>query len=185
MNTDVTIVTKEELQNYTIKGLLGLAKNFNIKGRHDMRKDELIVHICEAYKATQNAEPDIYREAASVGNENAVKCATTKESENDDKVEIVFCNHRSGKTRKDYVNNVQKGQIIAFAMTDKKAFSAKVTEIFQNAQKELNYVLCETKNGNKFKVPASRILWVKTADRWPNEILDMLKSNTKIDNLNN
>lgn len=69
-----------------------------------------------------------------------------------------------------YLDNLEKGQIIAFAFLD-KTLSGKVTDVEELA------VNVEAKNGQKFIVAYKDILWVKTGNRWPKGVYIALKRN--------
>lgn len=76
---------------------------------------------------------------------------------------------QSRKTKKDYAPTI--GQIIAFEANHHKVFSGKVVEIHDH-----DYVI-EHKNGVKFKIEKSKVLWTKMTDksRWPVQIYKLLK----------
>lgn len=73
------------------------------------------------------------------------------------------------KTKKDYVDNIKIGMLVAFKINNVKMLSGMVNEIH-----EYEYVV-KTKNGINFKVNKRDIVWVKTGDRWPRGIFLALR----------
>lgn len=186
-----TVFTYEELRTFTVKGLLEIAKNYDIKGRHDMKKDELISHIEMAQKETETEKKSTENCAVSVKqkikqqlkkSEKPQQVQHNEQEEQTDEVEIIGGNE-TGKTRSDYINAIEAGQIIVFDFTAEKAMSAKVTEVLRGADGQIKTVLCESKKGTKFKVPASKIIWVKTGKKFPRGVYEKLIKYTPIKNV--
>lgn len=168
-----TVLSVEELNNLTVKELLELAKKYDIKGRHDMKKCELISHIEKVQnqtapeaKCAEHSEQPAKQNLEQQAEQTKTDCLA-------DEVEIIG-QRKTEKTRSDYVNKLAVGQIIAFDLTEGKAMSAKVTDIVRSADENIKFVLCESKKGTKYKVPASKIIWVKTGKRFPGYVYDKL-----------
>ena len=68
-----------------------------------------------------------------------------------------------------YIQNAKTGTIIAFKVTETKAFSGMVIQLYEDAFD------VETKNGRRFNVPHDSVIWVKTNGRWPKAVYDALK----------
>lgn len=165
---------RNELETMTVNELLELAKEYNIKGRHKMKKSDLIENILTFGKSE---------------NENKCECnppcehCTCKENENnaeDEKVEILYTekfnkNDGERKTKADYINNVKIGDIIIFNFEKDKATSAKATEIYRDTDGNVKTVICQSRKGTFFKVPVSKIAWVKTSRFLPHQIYEQLK----------
>lgn len=166
---------KNELETMTVNELLEIAKEYEIKGRHKMKKSELIENILAFDKSE---------------NENKCECnppcehCTCKENENnaeDEKVEFLYTENRNNrfseyKTKEDYINSIKIGDIIIFNFAEGKATSAKVTEIFRYAgNNNVGRVTCQSRKGTYFRVPVSKIIWVKKSRFLPQEIYEQLK----------
>lgn len=70
-----------------------------------------------------------------------------------------------------YIENVKVDTIVAFKINENKAISGKIYEI-DKTKKMFTIV---TKNGIKFVVKQENIIWVKTGQRWPRGVFNMLK----------
>lgn len=155
----------------TVKELREMAAELGIVGRHNMVKAELISAIEEEQKEKEEAE----RFAKVVANQKEIK--TLKKDNFEEclatqvEAEKVWDEDEQTSKKSDYINRIEVGSMIAFAISQTKALSGMVIECQSG-----KYVV-ETKNGNKFNIRRSKILWVKTGERWPKGIFDMLKGN--------
>ena len=93
-------MSKENLMSKNCKELRELAKEFNVVGRWDMKKDELVDAILSSQVDTE------------VGEEN-------------NKV-VDDSNKKSDKSS--YINNVDVGTIVAFKLSNGKVKSAKISK---------------------------------------------------------
>lgn len=118
------------LEELRMRELLVMAKELQIRGRHELLKAELIAAIRDA----QAAKP------------------VPRFSE-----------------KPNYIENAKIDDIVAFKVNDAKALSGKIEEIHKE------FFRVETKNGIKFKVFKSDIIWVKTGARWPRGVYLALK----------
>lgn len=123
-----------ELNSMKVAQLLVIAKDLNIKGRHDMRKDALVKAIANSLEQLP-----------------AVSQIPEKES------------------KASYIENAKIGTIVAFRINDRKTLSGKIEEIHREG------FVVETKNGARFNVRRSNIVWVKTGARWPRGVYLALK----------
>lgn len=95
------------------------------------------------------------------------------EREKEIEKELVAClennnsEEESKQTKNDYIKRIKVGSIIAFKVGN-KAISGKIKQIGSN-------FLVETKNGKTFVIQKEDILWVKTGNRWPRFVFEMLK----------
>lgn len=70
-----------------------------------------------------------------------------------------------------YLENIEKGSLVAFRLYEKDAknFSGKIIKVGQT------HVEIETKNGKKFYIEKKNITWVNTNGRWPRHIIVALR----------
>lgn len=129
---------KNELSKFNKNELLILAKAYNITGRWDMSKDELIISI---------------------------KAAKEKIKEK-----------RNMSIKDSYIEKVSLGCLVAFKTSNGKVKSAKITK---RSIKE-RMLLLETEYKSVYKVSFDDVLWVKTGNRWPKGIYELLKGRVKL-----
>lgn len=127
------------------KELLAIARAYQIVGRYDMKKQQLIDAIVEIEKAL--AEKALNEAAA-----NTVS-----------------------KSHDDYIKNLKSGDIVAFQFYSpfgrKIVRSAKIVDAYPDEEG----VTVQDKIGNEYFIYKSNILWVKTGKRWPKYIYSMFK----------
>ena len=82
----------------------------------------------------------------------------------------VIKDHKKKKHEK-YVDESAIGLLAAFMITDTKAISGIIREL------RAGTVEIETKSGRKFNVKKEDVVWVKTGERWPKHIYNLLKAN--------
>ena len=148
------------LKDLKVKELRDLAKTFNIVGRWDMNKAELITAIEKAKTQLQEGMSVESIENISV--------------EKDNKNKIISDNTRKecaeDMNKKTYINNMSVGTLVAFK-TNGKVKSAKI--IKKSTKNEL--ALVETKVGKQYRINYDEIVWVKTGKRWPRGVYNLLK----------
>ena len=128
----ISLTNIRKLNQFNKNELLILAKAYNITGRWDMSKDELI---------------------------NSIKAAKEKIKEKRD------------MTIKDgYIEKVNLGCLVAFKTSNGKVKSAKIVKM----------LLLETEYKSVYKVSFDDVLWVKTGNRWPKGIYELLKGRVKL-----
>lgn len=69
------------------------------------------------------------------------------------------------------VSTAEVGTIIAFSDQNGKVRSAKIVEKFSEDEK----FEVVTAYGKEFTITYSDVVWVKTGDRWPRGVYDLLK----------
>jgi hypothetical protein len=136
----------EALNQMKVPHLLSIAKKLEIKGRHEMRKANLV----EAIVNTQNVS------------EVHIKEVSNKEAKEDEP-------QREIKPKSDYVDNIKVDAIIAFKVNESKVISGMVEEIHKTE------FVVKTRNGVRFNVRKKNVLWVKTGKRWPRGVYHALK----------
>lgn len=140
----------DNLSSKTVKELLVIAKEYQIVGRHDMKKQQLIDAIVKVAAEVAEIEKALGKTDASVVN----------------------------KTHDDYIKNLKAGDTIAFQFYS--PFGKKITrsaKVIDPHPGEVGLTV-QDKIGNKYFVYRSKILWVKTGKRWPKYIYSMFKGKT-------
>lgn len=169
------------LQDKTVKELRNIAKDFDIVGRWDMTKEQLISAINNAtifsdksnesieVKTAKNQQVE-KNEIETAGNEVVdVKIGEVKKSETNVKKKENVDPFRISP----YVEKIQEGMIVAFRVDKdpKKIKSAKVLR--KNTAKRRLKI--ENKVGMIFVIDYDDVLWVKTGKRWPRNVYNLLK----------
>lgn len=183
-------MTNEMIRNLnfqTVKQLRNIAKDFNITGRWDMTKVELITAISKAYSEESNAkiEEEVGNNSTNSIVENAEKSIKTfannkkpidlKEVKKEGTYEVKEANVKPITNvdlshKMDYISRIDRGTLIAFQVGT-KVYTAMVT----NKSVSRGLIKAETKLGVEFIIPFKDILWVKTGKRWPKGIYLLLK----------
>lgn len=147
---------KKNLNEMTVKELKVLAKEYNIVGRSDMRKAQLISCIEEAQNKTFKESENTMEE-----NNNVIVAENNKARE------------INSKSKMDYIEKAEIGTIVAFADNNGKIRSAKIV----NRSTANRKFKLETKMGKIYIVPFENVIWVKTSHRWPKGVFNQLKGN--------
>lgn len=152
-----------DLKTKTCKELREIAKGFEIKGRWDMTKDELIKAINESYHLSDdeiNFETDCV-----IKGENSTKNRGSQ---------------KVSKATKDYLLSAEPGTLIAFKRSSSKdiAMSGKLVSI------EGEKVTIESKKGTLFKINQENVIWVKTGERWPRWVFSMFNKPKEVESDN-
>jgi len=148
----------------TVKELLAKAKNLNISGRWDMTKMQLIEAIVRAEKT-------------DVGGITRVKSATDEITIDNDEVNVEIETKRENSVsinreqKQKYLDNIQIGALVAFRVSETKAKSAKVIKKSTKQRK----LMVETSYGATSVISFDDVLWVRTGNRWPRGVYNMLK----------
>lgn len=212
---------REVLEVKTAKELLEIAKDLQIKGRHDMKKADLVYAVlAEQVKnrvREKNADFDSF---TNITLEDVVRgTLITKEeaeivmckagpteivfSDNGDDLEAMLAmdlgeldeswdaeeepqfapgsiltkasnatkptESDSAKQKQYYLDNAKIGVFVAFRVNSTKTLSGKIEEIHK-----ADFVI-ETKNGVRFTIKKSAVIWVKSGSRWPRGVFLELK----------
>jgi len=171
---------REELSNKTVPELRDLAKELGIAGRWDMNKTQLIEAISATGNPTtekevnedmvEDAEKNWDDEEDIVNSTEVVK--VTKEYTVNGEKRTIACVPPEIKER--YVQEAPIGTIVAFEL-DGKVRSAKIEN--RNSKKKL--LMLKNKPGVEFIVPYSAILWVRSGNKWPDAIYELLTGGGK------
>ena len=141
-----------DLNKKTCKELREIAKHYDVKGRWDMTKVELIEAIEDAFAWSDD-------EVLFEG-DNLIKNENSNQSEGSQKV---------SKTTRYYIDNAEAGTLVAFKRNPSKdiAMSGKFVSL------EDGKVTIESKRGTLFKLSPENIIWVKTGNRWPRWVFNL------------
>lgn len=153
-----------EMKKYaemTVKELLVKAKNLNIAGRWDMTKMQLIEAIVRAEKTDVDESESAIDKTAIDNDEVNVETETKRENS----VSI----NREQKQK--YLDSIQIGALVAFKVSERKAKSAKVIKKSTKQRK----LMVETSYGATSVISFDDVLWVRTGNRWPRGVYNMLK----------
>ena len=153
-----------DLNKKTCKELREIAKHYDVKGRWDMTKHELIEAIENAFDWSDD---EIMFEGDCI-----IKNDDTNQSEG---------SHEVLKTTRDYLNNAEPGTLVAFKRNVSKdvAMSGKFVS-FENGK-----VTVESKKGTMFKLNPENIIWVKTGLRWPKWVFKMFNNPSAVEEVDN
>ena len=151
----------KEYAELTVKELRDKAKVLNISGRWDMTKPQLIEAIVRAENA-EAKESESATEEITIDNDE-INVETEIKRENSVSI------NREQKQK--YLDNIQIGALGAFKVSETKAKSAKVIKK-STKQKKL---MVETSYGATSVISFDDVLWVRTGNRWPRGVYNMLK----------
>lgn len=183
-------LSENKLNECTCSVLRNIAKSYNISGRWDMTKPELV----EAILRARNAESS---NVSNAGTEQGAKQSAKDECKVDDQAtnandveaEAKVENESAGVHNVDmeqkmhYIENIEIGTIVAFRLSNGKVKSAKVVKKSTKNRK----LKLETDYGAEYIVPYESIVWVRTGKRWPKGVYNLLKgtvcSDEKIKNV--
>lgn len=140
-----------DLSSMNVKQLLQVAKELDIKGRHNMQKQVLIDAILVARGPITTEPPRSMEEDLATG------------------IDALWDSDEGQASKDVYIDNAKIGMLIAFKVNDRKALSGKIEEIHQAG------FVVKTKNGVKFNVRKKNVMWVKTGNRWPRGVYLALK----------
>ena len=165
---------REELEKLTVKELrAGIAKELNIVGRHDMKKDVLIAAILgEKVEKPKRKPPkapmplDELMEIAGVHPRKEDKPNKAKKKKQPDVDEET---RLQNKMR--YIEGAEIGTIVAFKLPGIKAKSAKIV---RKSTKNRRFKV-ETAYEQEYVISYDDVIWVKTNRRWPKGVYNELK----------
>lgn len=171
-------MSENKLNECTCSVLRNIAKEYNISGRWDMTKPELV----EAILRARNAEVSNVNDAGVVQDtEQSAKdeCKVDNQANNtkDVEAEVKVENESAGVRNVDmeqkmhYIENIEIGTIVAFKLSNGKVKSAKVVKKSTKNRK----LKLETDYGAEYIVPYDSVVWVRTGKRWPKGVYNLLK----------
>ncbi|MBR6604632.1 MAG: Rho termination factor N-terminal domain-containing protein [Prevotella sp.] len=171
-------LSETELNECTCGVLRNIAKDYNISGRWDMTKHELIEAILRARNAKfsdENVETQSANDECKVDNQvhNGVNVEVEAKVEN----ESAGVPNIDFEQKMRYVENIEIGTIVAFRLSNGKVKSAKVVKKSTKNRK----LKLETDYGAEYIVPYESVVWVRTGKRWPKGVYKLLKGTVHSD----
>lgn len=157
----------QELAGMTRDELRKLAKEHDVKGRGNMTKEELVNALASVTTGDQMTSKEQKVEELNT------KPETVKLNvEADQSVLKAFTQEERRKQRHlDIIQDAPMGTIVAFRNATGKVKSAKII-----ARSTKNKVLkLQTSYGAEFNVSYEDVVWVKSGQRWPKPIYNLLK----------
>lgn len=151
-------MTRNELEAKKVFELECICKHKNLtyySNRKHLTKGEMIEKILGEEKKTEEVKVETSESGlAKVFSEN-------------DKEELQI-----DRDQKDsYIDKAEVGAIVAFYDENGKARSAAI----KNKSTKNKKLKVETEFGREFIVPYDKVMWVKTKNRWPKGVYDILK----------
>lgn len=167
-------MSREELLNKTKEEVSAIAKGYGVTrsiGSKRKTKEQLVEEILKVDGGAQTTE------TAEVPDEEWNPTETTAEvAEEEVKVEKAEVVDEAVKEqrRKEYIENVKIGTLVAFKSLTGKVKSAKVVKRSSKNRK----LKVETKYGAEFVISYDDVIWVRTNKRWPKGVYQLLKGVT-------
>lgn len=158
----------ETLQNMTCKELRTIAKDYDVAGRWDMSKEELIEAILSSISIKEIADTCAADSDVTDVSESLDECVAESASEcaeSDCKEEY------NPSNKMHYIENANIGMLVAFKLPNGKVKSAKIEKKSSNRR----VFKLVTAYGAEFIVPYDDVVWVRTGGRWPRGVYCMLK----------
>lgn len=174
--------TKEKMENGEINSrdeMRAIAKELKVPKWYNKSKEVLKLDILMTINGLLNFNGRKKEEEKEVAETNIINVDVTEYGEDEiaSKAEenvggITRAENEENETRtKDsYIDNIERGMIIAFNIAKGKAMSAKVMSI----NSENSIFICKAIDDTIYKVPRCSIIWVKTGKRWPRGIFQKL-----------
>lgn len=167
-------MSREELLNKTKEEVSAIAKEYGVTrsiGSKRKTKEQLVEEILKADGGAQTTE------TAEVPDEEWNPTETTAEAAEEEvkveKAEVVDEAIKEQR-RKEYIENVKIGTLVAFKSITGKVKSAKVVKRSSKNRK----LKVETKYGAEFVISYDDVIWVRTNKRWPKGVYQLLKGVT-------
>lgn len=96
-----------------------------------------------------------------------------------DEAYLINNDDKQSKSKDEYIENAEPGLLVAFRLNFESKSNVKLTKvisgkIIENDTEQEMYAV-ETRNGLKYGVPYSAIVWVKTGNRWPKGVYQEMK----------
>lgn len=98
--------------------------------------------------------------------------------------EAYLIEDENSKTKKDYIEDAEEGLIVAFRLNFTSKALKKLTKVISGKimvnDKENKMLEVEARNGLKYGVPYTSVVWVKTGDRWPKGVYNEMKKGSRL-----
>ena len=141
---------REQLMEMTVAELRKMAPSLGVKNCRQYKKPELVKQIL---KAENNIEVE------------EVSDVVPEESEETVVIDV--------ERKVPYIEQAEIGTMVAFTLPNGKVKSAKLI----NRSVKNRKIKVETSYGKQFVVSYDDVVWVRTNDRWPRGVYNMLKGN--------
>lgn len=142
---------REQLMEMTVAELRKMAPSLGVKNCRQYKKPELVEQIL---KAENNIEV-----------EEVFDADIPVESEETVVIDV--------ERKVPYIEQAEIGTMVAFMLPNGKVKSAKLI----NRSVKNRKIKVETSYGKQFVVSYDDVVWVRTNDRWPRGVYNMLKGN--------
>lgn len=159
---------KEELQKMKVAELAAICKDKGIphyRGKNRFKKDELVVAILGAEVAEDGKDENDKSATDEVKIDNQDVEVGSKEEKKLASVDVDM------KQKMPYIEAAEVGTIVAFRLPNGKVKSAKIVK---KSTKKRRFML-ETDYGASYVVNYEDIVWVRTGQRWPRGVYELLK----------
>ena len=162
------MIEKNVLESMTIKQLFTLEAVKRIKGRHGMKKAQLIqcmLELNEVAETVPEALASFEADAVASECEWEEKCPEGQ----------AILNKVFEAPKQQYINNMQLGALVAFKVNESKVLSGMIEKMDAN---KTTFII-NTKTQIRFTVLRKNIIWVKTGERWPKGVYKALRGMTE------
>lgn len=153
---------KEELMEMTVAELRKMAPSLGVKNCRQYKKPELVEQILKAEGGNDSIEVE---EVSSEVSDIDVPEVYGDASEETVVIDV--------ERKVPYIEQAEIGTMVAFILPNGKVKSAKLI----NRSVKNRKIKVETSYGKQFVVPYDNVIWVRTNDRWPRGVYNMLKGN--------
>lgn len=142
---------REQLMEMTVAELRKMAPSLGVKNCKQYKKPELVEQILKA--------------------ENSIEVEEVSDIVPEESIEETVVIDVERKVP--YIEQAEIGTMVAFTLPNGKVKSAKLI----NRSVKNRKIKVETSYGKQFVVSYDDVVWVRTNDRWPRGVYNMLKGN--------
>ena len=143
---------REQLMEMTVAELRKMAPSLGVKNCRQYKKPELVEQILKAENSVEVEEVSDIDVPEESGEETVIIDMERKVP---------------------YIEQAEIGTMVAFMLPNGKVKSAKLI----NRSVKNRKIKVETSYGKQFVVSYDDVVWVRTNDRWPRGVYNMLKGN--------
>lgn len=143
---------REQLMEMTVAKLRKMAPSLGVKNCRQYKKPELVEQILKAENSVEVKEVSDIDVPEEFGEETVIIDMERKVP---------------------YIEQAEIGTMVAFMLPNGKVKSAKLI----NRSVKNRKIKVETSYGKQFVVSYDDVVWVRTNDRWPRGVYNMLKGN--------
>jgi len=147
---------REQLMEMTVVELRKMAPSLGVKNCRQYKKPELVEQILKAENSIEVEEVT-----------DEVSDVDVPEESSEETVVIDV------ERKVPYIEQAEIGTMVAFVLPNGKVKSAKLI----NRSVKNRKIKVETSYGKQFVISYDDVVWVRTNDRWPRGVYNMLKGN--------